>query len=269
MKVAGGIVLAGVLMVATLSQAAITVTHFSSELDTKTGWTETQGGPNGYSAAGDPWGKEGGDGAHSSITTATSERQAVTDSPVDIAAPGFVNLTYSTRLMLHNSKAGVNEAVGRAGMLTAGGGFAEGKLHQFWITLRRVGALELAVRRWTDDVGNAEYIVNTYAFVDTVGQGLSGYNYADFTVTRDSGGLWTVDAQNPYGETAVHFTAQESTVATSSALNTVYMQDLPNQYSGGETAIYYDNVSVTSEVPEPATLSLLAIGCVAMLRRRR
>ena len=110
--------------------------------------------------------------------------------------------------------------------------------------------------------------MNTYDFVDTTGQGLTGYNYADWTVTRDSTGLWTVDAQNPYGETAVHYTVAESTVATSSAMNRVYMPDISCQYNGSETAVYWDNIGVSSVVPEPATLGLLCVGGLIGLARK-
>lgn len=251
MNSAKRILLLAVVLSAMLAQAgSLVVTNFADELSSKTGWTAVQGGDSGYDVDGDPWGKEGGDGAHHTVITAASQRQATPATPVTFDG-SMTNLTFSTRVMLHNVIAAVNEAVARVGMVVSGSSPEVGQLNQFWLTLRRVGFIELAVTRYIDGAGTTEYIVNTGAFVDTVGHGLSGYEYADWTVTRDAGGLWTVDAQNAYGETAVHFSAQESTVATSISVNRIYMQDIAGNWSAGEAAVYWDNVSVVSHFAPP------------------
>lgn len=264
------ILLAGGIALITAAQAQSAVVNFSHDMSTKTGWTATQGGDSGYVAGPD---FVNGESSHSSVTTATSERQAFMTTPMNYG-PGF-SLEFDFRVMLHNTIAGVNEAVARVGLLDSGAAPAAGQILNAWITLRRVGSIELAVQRRTDDQGNWESIVSTSSPVDTAvgaGQGLSGYNYADWTVTRDATGMWTVSALNAYGDTVVNFTANESTTATLGSLDKVWVQDVSGQWNGSETAAYWSNVAVSSDgtaIPEPASLALLAVCAVPALRRCR
>ena len=61
------------------------------------------------------------------------------------------------------------------------------------------------------------------------------------------------------------YTQYKATVTAVGSLGTLMI----GTKFGGSDAWYIDDVSVTEVVPEPATLSLLALGGLALLRRRR
>ena len=248
-------------------QTQADIINLSDDMATKTGWIAVVGGDGGYVAAPDFVYSET---SHSSVTTGASQRQKPLDSNLQIES--LDSFTLSFRTMLHNSIAAVNEAVSRVGVITAGGTPQAGEMVNAWITLRRVGSIQLDVQA-ADGIGGTTTILSTSSPVDTVvgaGQGLSGYNYADWTVIRTSAGDWTVSALNPYGDTVVNIAASESAVATSSDLNRVWIDDLANQWNGVETAAYHSFIGVTSVlIPEPATLGLLCLGGIALLARAR
>ncbi|MFA5866095.1 MAG: PEP-CTERM sorting domain-containing protein [Phycisphaerae bacterium] len=258
------VVLVLVSVVALVSPILATVTNFSSGMDDKTGWTAVEGGDAGYTAGLDMLGARTG---HYLSASANSQRQALMTTPMNYG-PGF-NLAVEFDVMLHNSLAAVNEPVSRVGLMTSGSVTpVVGQLAQAWLTLRRVGSIELTVLRYTDEIGTTEAIVNVASPVGGT-YGLNGYEYADWAVTRDASGVWTVDALSVYGEHAVSFTATESTVATSCGLDKVYIQDLyaNANWNGSEAAVYWDSISASS-APEPMTLVLMGLGGL-LLRRRR
>ncbi|MFA5866096.1 MAG: chitobiase/beta-hexosaminidase C-terminal domain-containing protein [Phycisphaerae bacterium] len=232
------------------SPSPATVTNFSSGMDDKTGWTAVEGGDAGYTAGIDMLGDRTG---HHLSGSATSQRQAFLDTPLN-SGPGFT-LTLGFDVMLHNFLAAVNEPVSRVGLLTSGGVSAHaGQLAQAWLTLRRQGSIELQVLRYTDEIGTTEAIVNTSASMPSGNAtGISGYNYASWTMTRDSNGMWTVSVLNAYGNIVLSFGTTESTVATSCGLDKVYIQDLypTNNWDGSEAAVYWDNISVSSDLTAP------------------
>ena len=225
-------------------QTQADIINLSDDMATKTGWIAVVGGDGGYVAAPDFVYSET---SHSSVTTGASQRQKPLDTNVQVE--NLDSFTLSFRTMLHNSIAAVNEAVSRVGVITAGGTPQAGEVVNAWITLRRVGSIQLDVQA-ADGIGGTTTILSTSSPVDTVvgaGQGLSGYNYADWTVTRTLAGDWTVTAVNPYGDTVVNIAATESTVAASSDLNRVWIDDLAGQWNGVETAAYHSHVEVTSD----------------------
>jgi len=266
MRAVNGIVLTSGFAMLIAIQAQAVVVNFSHDMSTKTGWTATQGGDSGYVAAPDFVHSAS---SHSSVTTAVSERQAFLDTNVNVGA--IDNLTFSFRVMLHNTIASVNEAVGRVGILDNGVSPTAGQIINAFVTLRRVGSIELTVQA-SDGVGGSTNIVNTSASMpNATTTGLSGYEFADFTVTRDSTGLWELNVINGYGNNVMNFTATESMVATSSNLNEVWVYDFGNQWDGTETAVYWDTISVESvpSIPEPASWGLLAIGGLLLHARRQ
>ena len=242
-------------------QAQATVINLATDdMATKTGWIAVVGGDGGYVAAPDFVRSET---SHSSVTAGASQRQKPLDTNVQVE--NLDSFTLSFRTMLHNTIAGVNEAVSRVGILSAGGTPQADELVNAWVTLRRVGSIELAVQA-ADGIGGTTTILNTSSPVDPTDGGLSGYEFADWTVTRTLAGAWTVTAVNPFNTTVVNIAASESTVATSSDLNRVWIDDFAGQWNGVETAAYHSSIGVTS-IPEPATLGLLCLGGIALLAR--
>jgi hypothetical protein len=266
MRAVNGILLSGGLAILAAAQAQGVVVNYTSDMSTKTGWTAVQGGDSGYVAAPD---FANGVPSHSSVTASVSERQAVYTTNLNVGA--VTDLTFSFRVMLHNTIAGVNEFVGRAGMLDNSGTATAGQIINAFVTLRRAGAIELTVQA-ADGIGGFTNIVNTNASMPNSDvNGLSGYAYADFTVTRDSTGLWELDVVNGYGNNVMNFSATESTVAPSSNLSKVWVYDASGQWNGAETALYWDNIQVESNpmIPEPASLGLLSLGALILGARRR
>lgn len=265
MKILKKMMFPGVLalsMVTMTGQATSETVNFSSDMESTTGWSSILGS---YTVAAEPFNGETG---HYNSTAAVSERHGAFDTNVDITAVS--DFTFSFRTMLHNQIAAVNEAVARVGLQEPGSAGAAGQITNAWVTLRRVGSIELTVQVG-DGLGGTTTVVNTASAVDGVvgaGQGLSGYNYADWTVTRNAAGEWSVAAVNASGDTVVDFGATESTVATSSNLSRVWINDFAGQWNGAEASAYYSEVSVTSNpIPEPASLLLVGLGSVCMLKR--
>ena len=221
--------------------AAGQVTNLTDDMSSKTNWIAVVGGDAGYVAAPDFVRSET---SHSSVTAGASQRQKPLDS--NIVIEDLDGFTLSFRTMLHNTIAAVNEAVSRVGILRAGGSPQADEIVNAWVTLRRVGSIELQVQA-SDGVGGSSFIVNTSSPVSSADGGLDGYEYAEWTVTRTSAGAWTVTATNVVGTEVVNIAASESTVATSSDLNRVWIDDLAGQWNGVETAAYHSHVEVTSD----------------------
>jgi hypothetical protein len=128
---------------------------------------------------------------------------------------------------------------------------------------------------WTTQIGTSQWENSKSITVDTAGNTyITGFTYGDlggpnlggrdvFLCKFDSSGneIWTT-------QIGTSLLDHGSSVALDASGN-AYITGFTEGDLGGPNAGFDDAFLVKLEVPEPATLSLLALGALAMLRRRR
>jgi hypothetical protein len=132
-----------------------------------------------------------------------------------------------------------------------------GNLSQVQILPRGDGTFQFIVRRYTDNAGTEQVIVNV-ATPQTFPT-----SYFTLSVTRTNG-VWQGFRDDT---SSIIFTATESTIASGGLLGNFEFRDT-SFTDGSATTRYFDNLLVTSTIPEPSALALVA-GALVFVRRRR
>jgi PEP-CTERM motif len=201
------------------------------------------GGPPGTHATG--WSNaadfdvNGGGSLMQSITFKSSPTAQAGAFTVDISGVPILATDLSFNIMI---------APGSADSGTAGASFAAGSS----------GYFQVAIRDGSYDFTNVPDV-----FVNGVDQGGNGWNFGDptYSGTSDQGTWEHIDIPlNPSVSTenirALTFQDYDDDSSTSRLI-------------AGQVTWYIDDLNITGNVPEPATLGLLALGVPALMMRRR
>ena len=241
------------LLVSATAQAAI---HFSDDLADFAKWTL----PSGTAVAG-----AGIDPDFPAMTVHANGDpgflpQAVRiggfDTDVKVEDLQSFTADYTLRI---NDNHPVNAPTAQYSLQTTSPG-VDGMLNYAILTLRRIGTFQFEV--FAFDAGlNSVKVVNAAVGGETFGSD----EYLTLSVTRTSAGQWTV-TRSDTAATIVDET--ESTLITSSNIAQISVRDF-NRTGATESMAFHDMIEVTSVIPEPATMALLALGGLALVRRRQ